>query len=102
MAYPNDILELIDNVQSAFGKAKTIEEAEAAWDHFHLLEGYVERTWPHERTTVDALRRLKSGLSTFTLHVRQKMPSPYSGWGVDLSSLRSHVSPKYDKDGWPL
>jgi len=97
--YPDDILALIENVQSAFGKAKTIEQAESAWDHFHLLEGYVKRTWPHEGATMDALRRLKSGLSTFTMHIREGMPSPYAGWSVDLTSLRSHVSPKYGKDG---
>ncbi len=100
MGYPDEIFALIDNVQSAFGQARTIEEAEAAWDHFHLLEGYVERTWAHERPTMDSLRRLKSGLSTFTLHVRQRMPSPYNGWGVDLSSLRNQVSPKYDAKGY--
>ena len=102
MGYPDDILGLIDNVQSAFGQLKTIEEAESAWDHFRLLEGYVERTWPHDRPTMDSLRRLKSGLSTFTLHIRQGMPSPYGGWQVELSALRSLVGPKYDKDGWPL
>lgn len=102
MGYPDEILSIIDNVRSAFGQAKTIEEAEAAWDHFHRLEGYVERTWPHERSTMDSLRRLKSGLSTFTLHVRQKMPSPYSGWSVELTALRSHVSPKYDAKGYLL
>jgi hypothetical protein len=102
MSYPDDIMELIDNVQSAFGKARSIEEAEAAWDHFHLLEGYVERVWPNERPTMDALRRLKSGLSTFTLHVRQEMPSPFSGWSVELTALRRLVGPRFDKDGYPL
>lgn len=63
MVYPDKILALIDNVQSAFSKARTIEQAEAARDHFHVLEGYIERTWPHERATIDTLRRLKSGLS---------------------------------------
>lgn len=102
MGYPNDILELIENVSASFGRAKTIEEAEAAWDHFHLLEGYIERTWPHERATIETCRRLKSGLSTYTMHIRQQMPSPYTGWTVYLSSLRGHVTPKYDASGYPI
>ena len=99
MGYPDEIFALIAKVQSAFGAAKTIERAEAAWDHFHVLEAYVERTWPHEPETMDTLRRLNSSLSTFTMHIRQGMPSPYNGWLDDLSSLRSRVSPKYDENG---
>lgn len=101
MVYPDEIFALIDNVQSAFGKARTIEEAEAAWDHFYPLEGYIERTWPDDKATTGACRRLKLGLSQYTRDVREKMPSPSSGWSVELTALRSLVAPRYDKDGWP-
>jgi len=102
MGYPDEVFALIDKLHSAFSTAKTIEQAEAAWDYFHLLEAYIERTWPHESAMMDTLRRLKSGLSTFTMHIRQRMPSPYNGWRGDLSSLRSRVSPKYDERGKSL
>lgn len=99
MGYPGEVFALIGNVHLAFGAAKTIEQAEAAWDHFHVLEAYIERTWPDEPATMDTLRRLNSSLSTFTMHIRQRMPSPYNGWRGDLGLLRSRVSPKYDERG---
>ncbi|MGM4980915.1 hypothetical protein [Rhizobium sp. 11_C7_N12_5] len=102
MGYPDEVFALIDNVHSAFSNSKTIEQAEAAWDYFHVLEAYIERTWPYEPATMDTLRCLKSSLSTFTMHIRQRMPSPYNGWRGDLSSLRNRVSPKYDERGKSL
>ncbi len=99
MGYPDDVFALIDNLHSAFSAAKTIEQAEAAWDHFHVLEAYIERTWPHETATMDTLHCLKSSLSTFTMHIRQSMPSPYNSWRSDLGLLHNRVSPKYDERG---
>ncbi|SCB41675.1 hypothetical protein GA0061103_5893 [Rhizobium multihospitium] len=99
MGYPDKVFALIDNVHSAFSAAKTIEQTEAAWDYFHVLEAYIERTWPHEPATMDTLRRLISSLSTFTMHVRQRMPSPYNGWRSDLGLLRSRVSPNVSENG---
>ncbi|MGV1793822.1 hypothetical protein [Rhizobium sp. A37_96] len=94
MGYPDEISGLIDNLHSAFSAAKTIEQAEAAWDHFHVLEEYIEGRCSHEPATMDALQRLKSSLSTFTMHIRQRMPSPYNGWRGNLGLLHSRVSPK--------
>lgn len=101
MNYPDDILELIAKTRSGFGEAKTIEDVTAAWHHFHLVEGYVERTWPDDKHTMEALGRAKSGLSAYTRDVRESMPSPYHGWSADLFALERCVRPQYDKDGWP-
>ncbi len=100
--YPHDIYEHIDNLASAVKSAKTIDALEDAWLHFQLIESYVERTWPDDKSTIETCRRLKAGLSQYTRDVRENMPSPYSGWMAVLSSLRSQVGPRYDKDGWPL
>ena len=99
--WPDDIYEHIDNLQKAVGEAKTIEELEAAWEHFNRIEGYVERSWPNDNSIIETCRRLKQGLGYYTRDVREGMPSPYSGWHVELSALRSSVGPKYGADGYP-
>jgi len=100
--YPNDILKHIDDLQKDIGAAKNISDVEKAWEHFYRIKGYVERTWPNDKATMESCRRLKSGLSQYTLDVREGMPSPCIGWHVELTALRRLVSPRYDKDGWPL
>lgn len=99
--YPRDIIGHVDDLSYAMKAAKTIDEIEESWLHFYLIESHIERTWPHDKRLMDTLRRLKSGLSQYTRDFREGLPSPYSGWRVDLSSIRSQVSPQYDKDGWP-
>lgn len=101
-AFANDALKHIAGLRQAVGASKTIEELEAAWDHFYLLESYVERTWPTERATIECCGRVKSGLSTYTRHVREGMPSPYGGWRVDLGALENKVRPQWGTDGYPL
>lgn len=98
--YPHDILALIDATSTAFREAKTIGDAEAAWDHFYRVEGYIEMTWPSDRELIETLRELKKHLSQFTLDVRRGYPSPFNGWSGTLSRLRSKVEGPYGLDGY--
>lgn len=99
--YPHDILELIDKTAEAFSAAKNIADAEAAWDHFYRVEGYIEMTWPTDRKMLEALAQLKRYLSQFTSDVRNGYPSPFSGWAGTLGRLRSLVDVQYGPDGYP-
>lgn len=100
--YPDNVYKLVDAVGASFHSAKTDEEVSAAWDHFQALEGFVERTWPSDKHLIDDVRRLKSGLSQFSRDRRERMPSPYTGWSVQLSSIRSKVGPQFGADGYPI
>lgn len=99
--YLNDIIDHIDNLNRGMNEAKTIEDIEKSWLHFDFLESHIKLTWPDDKRLNDTLCHLKSGLSQYTRDFRERLPSPYNGWRVQLTSLRSQVSPQFDNDGWP-
>lgn len=99
--YPHDILALVDEMSKAFGSAKNITDAEAAWDHFYRVEGYIESTWPTDRSLLEVLGQLNRYLSQFTSDLRNEYPSPLKGWAGTIGRLRSMVDTQYGADGFP-
>jgi hypothetical protein len=98
--YPHDILALIDDTSKAFGSAKNIGDAEAAWDHFYRVEAYIESAWPADRSLLDVVRQLKRYLGEFTLDLRNGCPSPFNGWAGTIGRLRSMVDTQHGADGY--
>lgn len=98
--YPHDILALIDDMSKAFGSAKDIDDAEAAWDHFYRVEGYIESAWPTDSSMLEVLRQLKGYLSQFTSDLRNGYPSPFKGWAGTMGRLRSMVDTQHGADGY--
>jgi hypothetical protein len=97
----NDTQALLDKLYDEMSEGRPIEEIEKAWTHFYSIESQCESYHRDDKLIMGAVEQLKSGLSTFTMHVRQGMPSPYTGFRVAISSLRDYLENDVDEDGWP-
>ncbi|WP_156938157.1 hypothetical protein [Mesorhizobium sp. WSM3626] len=91
----------IDALRNGMVQGRSIEEIDKAWDHYYRLESHFERYHSADKAIMKTLGRLKQGLGWFTRDVREEMPSPYSGFGPALTSLRSYLDGGYDEKGWP-
>ncbi|WP_299935345.1 hypothetical protein [uncultured Nitratireductor sp.] len=96
-----DIKAEIDALRKAMVPGQPIEEIERAWDHYKRIEAHFENYHSHDKAIMQTVGRLKDGLGWFTRDVREAMPSPYLGFGVELSALRSHLDDRFSEDGWP-
>lgn len=97
----DDAKTLLDNLNGEMREGRSIEEIEKAWHHFYMVRSYFERYHSVDKHIMETVRRLHDGLSTFTMHVRQHMPSPYEGFRVEISALRHYLDGGFGEDGWP-
>ncbi|HEV7601987.1 MAG TPA: hypothetical protein VGO49_17255 [Bradyrhizobium sp.] len=97
----NDTQALLDKLNDEMREGRPIEEIEKAWTYFYLIRSHCETYHQDDKLIMRAVEQLLSGLSTFTMHVRQGVPSPYTGFRVAISSLRDYLENDVDDDGWP-
>lgn len=93
--------EHIEALRAVMTEGRPIEEIEDGWSHFYSIESDFEFYYGKDKYIMGILRQLGDGLSTFTMHVRENMPSPYTGFRVHLSTLQNYLDGGFDKDGWP-
>jgi len=97
----NETQALLDTLNQEMREGRPIEEIEKAWTTFYAIKSYCELYRSDDKLVMKALEQVHAGLSTFTLHVRQGAPSPYTGFRVAISSLRGYLEYDVGEDGWP-
>lgn len=99
-----DVRDRIERLSAAIGGDVRVENAEAWWTDFQLIESAIEfdpRATKQERELVT---RLKDTLSRFIGAVRDGAPSPdVSSVRVWLTALDGEIQKRtIGPDGWPL
>jgi hypothetical protein len=99
-----DVLDRIERLKSSMGKDARIEDADAWWTDFELIESDIERDPRSTKQERETVAHIKGTLSTFTMTLRAGGGSP------DASTVRAHLlalqrqirKRTIGPDGWPL
>ena len=99
-----DVLDRIDRLASAIGGDPRIEDADAWWTDFRLIESAVEHDQRATKREREIVTRISSALSAYTRAVREGAPSPDAHIAqVALSALHGEIRKRtIGPDGWPL